>query len=109
MRIRVPRKKVREQFLIIYELEGCQKAINFLSEYYGTKKMRVILNGKKLGKNCEAFYFEGKAYFSKRSLKKRNVLHEFYHFLVDSKGLDISERAEEKEANRYSKEFLKKY
>jgi hypothetical protein len=108
MGIRVPRKKVRKQFLIIYELEGCQKAVNFLSEYYGVKRMRVVLNGKKLGRNCEAFYFQNKAYFSKKSLKKRNVLHEFYHFLIESKGLEIPERVEESDANRFAKHFLRK-
>jgi hypothetical protein len=108
MRIRIPHKKVREQFQIIYELKGCQKAINFLSEYYSIKKLRIILNGKKLGKNCEAFYFDGKAYFSKRSLKKRNVLHEFYHHLVEIKEVELSNRNEEKEANEYTRKFLRK-
>jgi hypothetical protein len=106
MRIRVPRKRVRERFLILYELEGCKKAVNFLSEYYGIKKMKIIVNGKKV-KRCEAYYFSGKAYFSKRGLKRRNVLHEFYHFLVDSKGLDMPESIEEKEANIYARTFLK--
>jgi len=69
--------------------------------------MKIILNGKKLGRNCEAFYFEGKAYFSKQSLIKRNILHEYYHFLVDLKCLEMPERVEEKEANCYAKDFLK--
>jgi len=105
MRIRIPRKSVRERFLIIYELEGCQKAVNFL----GVKRMKVILNGKKVGRGYEAYYFAGKAYFSKRSLKKRNVLHEFYHHLVETKGLEISERLEEKQANGYANEVVKKF
>lgn len=105
MRIRVPPKRVREKFHIIYELGGCQKAVNFLSEHYGIKKMKIILNGKKV-KRCEAYYFHNKAYFSKRGLKKRNVLHEYYHFLVDSKGLEIPERVEESDANRFAREFL---
>jgi hypothetical protein len=33
MRIKVPSKKVRERFLLIYELEGRQKAVNFLTKY----------------------------------------------------------------------------
>jgi hypothetical protein len=108
MRIRVPRKKVSEQFLVVYELYGCQRAVNFLSEYYGVKRMKIVLNGKKLGRGYEAFYFEGKAYFSKRSLNKRNVLHEFYHHLVETKRLEISERLEEKQANAYANELVKK-
>ena len=109
MRIRVPRKKVREQFLVVYELYGCQRAVNFLSEYYGVKRMRIILNGRKVGRGYEAYYFAGKAYFSKRSLTKRNVLHEFYHHLVETKGLEIPERVEEKQANGYANELVKKY
>ena len=70
--------------------------------------MRVVLNGKKLGRNCEAFYYEGKAYFSKRSLKKKNVLHGFYHHLAETKGLELPERLEEKQANSYAQEFVKK-
>lgn len=106
MRLRIPRKKIRERFLLIYELEGCQKAVNFLSEYYGVKRMRIILNGKKVGKGYVAYYFQGKAYFTKRSLRKRTILHEFYHFLSDSKGLISSEKVEESGANRFAREFL---
>jgi hypothetical protein len=105
MRLRVPNRKVREEFLLTYELSGAQRAIDYLSKHYGVKRMRIILNGKKLGRNCEAFYFEGKAYFSRRSLNKRNVLHEYYHFLVDSKGLDIPERLEERSARLFARSF----
>jgi hypothetical protein len=41
---------MREKFLIIYELQGCQKAVNYLTEYYGVRKMKVILDGKRVGK-----------------------------------------------------------
>jgi hypothetical protein len=108
MRLRVPPKRVRQKFHLIYELEGCQKAVSFLSEYYGIKRMKIILNGKKVGRGYEAYYFEGGAYFSKRSLNKRNVLHEFFHFLIESKGLELPERMEEKQANSYAREFVKK-
>jgi hypothetical protein len=91
---------------MIYELEGCQKAVNFLSKYYGVKRMKINLNGRKVGRGYVAYYFEGEAYFTKRGLKKRNVLHEYYHFLVDSKNLDMSERREEKCANIYARKFL---
>ena len=106
MRLRVPNRKVREEFLLIYELSGAQRAIDYLSKHYEVKRMKIVLNGKKLGRNCEAFYFEGKAYFSKRSLKKKYVLHEFFHHLASVKGLELSEREEEKEANNYAKNFL---
>jgi hypothetical protein len=107
MRIRIPPKRIREKFLLIYELEGCQKAVDFLTEYYGVKRMRIILNGRKVGNGDRACYFENKAYFTKRGLMKRTVLHELYHHLVEMKGLELPERIEEKQANRYASEFVK--
>jgi len=72
--------------------------------------MRVILDGKRVGTRKAngwlACYFENKAYFNKRGLNKRTVLHELYHHLVDAKGMDMSERNEEKEANAYSRQFF---
>ena len=108
MRIRIPRKRIREEFNLTYELFGCQRAVDYLSKHYEVKRMKIILNGKKLGRGYEAFYYHGKAYFSRKSLNKRTILHEYYHFLAESKGLDIPERVEEKEANAYAKEFQKK-
>ena len=81
--VKLPPKKVRERFLIIYELEGCQKAVNYLTEYYGVRRMRIFLNGRKVGKSCIAYYLEERAYFKKEGLNKRVVLHELYHHLVD--------------------------
>ena len=72
--IRIPRKKVREKFLLIYELEGCQRAVDFFTEYYGVKRMRIVLNGRKVGNGDRACYFESKAYFTKRGLKKRKLI-----------------------------------
>jgi hypothetical protein len=92
--------------LIIYELEGCQKAINFLTEYYEVKRMKIILNGKKVGKHNIALYYENKAYFTKKGLKKRTVLHELYHHLVHSKGMKTPDGIEEKEANNYARDSL---
>jgi hypothetical protein len=107
--IRIPPKRIRERFLIIYELEGCQKAVNFLSEYYGVRRMKIILDGKRVGTRKAngwlACYSENKAYFTKRGLNKRTVLHEFYHHLVEMKGLELPERIEEKQANNYAKNF----
>jgi hypothetical protein len=106
MRIRIPSKRIRERFWIIYELEGCQKAVNFLSEYYGVRKMKIVLDGKKVGKRYYAIYCRNKAYFTKRGLKKRTVLHELYHHLVKEKRLELSDSIEERQAIRYASEFL---
>src|SRR5271157_520738 len=106
MRIRVRCRKIRERFLIIYELEGCQKAVDFLTEYYGVRRMRIALNGRKVGNGCIAVYFENEAYFTKRGLTKRTVLHELYQHLAYVNGLDIPQRMEEKEASSYERDFL---
>lgn len=106
MRIKVPPKKIRGKFLLIYELHGCQKAVNFLTEYYGAKRMRIVLNGRKVGNGDLAVYFENEAYFMKRGLSKRNVLHELYHHLVYVNDLDLPNRREEKDANGFARDFL---
>jgi hypothetical protein len=107
MRIRIPSKKVCERFFLIYELEGCKEAVNYLAPYYGIKSMRIVLDGRRTGNGNRACYIENKAYFTKRGLGKRTVLHEFYHHLVDAKRLDLPSMTEEKEANGYARDFLK--
>jgi len=107
MKIRIPRKRIRERFLLTYELKGCQKATDFLTEYYGIRRMKIVLNGRKVGNGDSACYIENKAYFTKRGLNKRTVLHELYHHLAHSKGLDNLDGIEEKEANSYARELMK--
>jgi len=105
--VKLPSQRVRERFLIIYELEGCQKAVNYLTKHYHVKKMRIMLDGRKVGKNCIASYLEDCAYFKKTGLKKQVVLHELYHHLIKCNGLEPSLRMEEKEANHYAGDFAK--
>jgi hypothetical protein len=69
--------------------------------------MRIILNGRKVGNGDSACYFESKAYFTKRGLNKRTVLHELYHHLVYSEGIEKANRVEEKEANGFAREILR--
>jgi hypothetical protein len=107
--IRVPPKPIRERFQLIYELEGCQKAVNFLTEYYGIRRMKILLNGRKVGNGYIAQYFENKAIFTKRGLKKRTILHELYHHLIYSKNLEMTNRMEENEANDYARKLLNGY
>jgi hypothetical protein len=105
--VKLPSKKVREKFLIVYELKGCQKAVDFLTEYYGARRMRIILDGRKVPERCYGLYFKNRAYFTRDGLKRRVVLHELYHHLTYVKKLDIPDRIEEMNANNYSKEILK--
>jgi hypothetical protein len=105
--VKLPPKRVRDKFLIIYELEGCQKAVNFLTEYYEVRKMRIVLDGKKVCRNCAGFYLKNTACFTKNGLRRQIVLHEFYHHLVEVLSLEMPLRIEEKEANYYARYFLK--
>ena len=105
--VELPSKRIHEKFLIVYELKGCQKAVNLLTKYYGVRKMRIVLDGKRTGKTCIAFYEKNRAIFKKQGLNRMTVLHEFYHFLVDAKRLEMPIRKEEKEASTYAKAFIK--
>ena len=108
MKIRIPSKKVCEEFFLIYELYGCQKAVNYLTKHYGIRRMKIILDGRRVGNGYLCQYWENKAYFTKRALNKRNVLHELYHHIVEAYEMDISERKEEMEARRFVREILSK-
>jgi hypothetical protein len=105
--VKLPSKRVRERFLLIYELEGCQKAINFLTKYYGITRIKIVFNGRKVGNNYLGCYLENHAFFKKEGLTKKIVLHEFYHHLVEVRSLEMPLRIEEKEANAYARHFLK--
>jgi len=61
MKIRIPSKKVCEKFHLTYELEGAQKGVNVLTEYYRIPKMKIILDGRKVMKGYVCDYFEGTA------------------------------------------------
>jgi len=102
----IPRKKVREKFLLIYELEGCQKAVNFLTRYYGIRRMKIVVDGRRVGNRDYACYDNCKAYVTKRGLNKRTVLHELYHHIVYVKGWDMSVKKEETRANKYARTFF---
>jgi hypothetical protein len=109
--VKLPHKRVRERFWIIYELEGCQKAINYLTDYYGVCGMKIILNGKMVGRrksnDCVACYENNRACFTKEGLEKKTILHELFHHLMESKKLEISLCKEERESNSYANQFLR--
>ena len=108
MKIRMPSKRICERFHLTYELKGAQKGIDVLTRHYGIPRMKIMLNGRKVGRGNEADYFEGIACFTKKGLNKRNVLHELYHHVVEKKGLEMSERKEEREAGAFVREVVKK-
>jgi hypothetical protein len=106
MLTRIPSRKVCERFFLIYELKGCQEAVNFLSRHYGIRRMKVVLDGRRAGRGNSGCYFDNKAYFTKKGLSKRTILHELYHHLVDNRGWDLPSHEEERNADRYAREFL---
>jgi len=69
--------------------------------------MRIVLNGRKVGKNCIGYYLENNTYFKKVGLNRKTVLHELYHHLVAVKRLEMPLRKEEKEAKDYPRCFFK--
>lgn len=105
MRIRVPSRKIREKFLLTYEFKGCQEAVNFLTKHYRVRPMRIILKGRRVGNGDIAVYFQNRAYFTKKGLNKRTILHELYHHLVCVNELEVSKTKEEREANSYAGNF----
>lgn len=67
--------------------------------------MRIKLSGRKVGNGDIAVYFQNRAYFTKRGLTKRTVLHELYHHLVYANNLGMSDTKEERAANKYARSF----
>ncbi len=76
------------------------------AKYSGVRRMKIKLNGRKVGDRCIASYFQNRAYFTKKGLTKRTVLHELYHHFIYVNGLKIAERKEERDANGYVRDFL---
>jgi len=68
--------------------------------------MKIIVDGRRVGKGNEACYNECIAYFKKMGLNKRNVLHEFYHHLVHVFDWNLTQNKEERKANWYSKVIM---
>jgi len=108
VKIRIPPKRVCEKFHLTYELKGAEKAVKVLTEFYGIRRMKIIVDGRRVMKACEADYFEGTACFTRKGLNKRNVLHELYHHIVENNGLEMSEKIEEMEANRFARKVMRK-
>jgi len=70
--------------------------------------LACALNGRKAGNGYEASYDNCVAYFTKRGLRKSDVLHELYHHLAYVNEWDMSERREETEADEYARTILKR-
>jgi len=58
-----------------------------------------------VGNGNIACYDNCKAYFTKRGLTKRTILHELYHHIAYVEDLDMPVRTEERQANYYSRKL----
>lgn len=108
MRLRLPSRKVCERFRLIYELHGAQKGANVLTEYYGVRRLKVVVDGRRVYKAYSAIYLKNRAYFKRRFVSKRIVLHELYHHIVEAKRITMPLREEERRAEEFAREVMKK-
>jgi len=101
----IPSKRVREEFRLTYELKGAQKAVNFLAKHYGIRRMKIVVDGRRIGNGDEACYVYDShtAYFKRKGLDRSNVLHEFYHHLAYVRKLKLGRNKEEREAQKYAR------
>lgn len=107
MKIRIPSKRICQKFHLTYELKGAHKGINVLTEYYGIRRMKIVVDGRRVANGYECEYWENKAYFTKRGFNRRNVLHEVFHHVVEAKVIEMSEKKEERLARVFVKEVMK--
>ena len=105
----IPSKRFCERFYLTYELKGAQRAVDLLSRYYGIRRMKIVVDGRRVGNSDQACYEEHVAYFKKKRLNKRNVLHEFYHHHAYFYEWDMSDKREEREANWYRRIISKRF
>ena len=108
MKIPIPSKKVCERFHLTYELKGAQKGVDVLTRCYKIRRMKTILDGRRVANGYVCQYWKNKAYFTKKGFTRRNVLHELYHHLVEVKGIEMPEKKEERLANAFAKEVVRK-
>ena len=107
MRLKLPSKRVIEKFHLTYEMSGAQKGIGALSRYYGIRRMKIVVDGRKVGNGYEALYYRNIAYFTRRGFNRLNVLHEFYHHAINIFRYEMSSSREEKEASKFAREIIK--
>jgi hypothetical protein len=110
VKIRTPSKKVCSEFRLAYELNGAQKGVDVLTGYYGIRRMKVVVDGRRISKkkSWQAEYCRGKGYFKKRRLNRRLVLHELYHHVVECMELDMTRTQEESLANEFARKVARR-
>lgn len=59
----IPSKKVCKDFNLVYELECAQKAVDMLARYYKVRPMKIIVHGRRVGRNYLGYYLDNKSYY----------------------------------------------
>lgn len=105
--MRIPSKKIRDKFRSLM-WKDIQKAVNLLCSYYDMPKIKLIFDGRKIGGDYGMFDSDIPSITLNGShLTDRAVLHEFFHYVVWYKELDLSEKEEEFGAREFAREFLR--
>jgi hypothetical protein len=108
MRLRFPSRNVCDKFHLTYELEGAQKGATVLTSYYRVRRMKIVVDGRRVSKGYLAEYLRNNACFKRREIRKRLVLHELYHHIVEAKGIVFKRREEERLADEFARKVMRK-
>jgi hypothetical protein len=108
MRLRFPSKNACERFHLTYELQGAQKGANVLTRFYRVRSVKIVVDGRRVYKAYSAEYLRNRAYFKRREIRKRLVLHELFHHIVEAKGLTMPLYEEERRADEFARKVLRR-
>lgn len=108
MRMRIPSRNVCERFHLTYELEGAQKGTNVLTRFYRVGRMKVVVDSRRVSKGYSAEYLGNRAFFKRREIRKRLVLHELYHHIVEAKRLTMPLHEEERRAEEFARKVMRR-
>lgn len=107
--MRIPSKQILKKFDSLMNLD-IEKAVYLLCNYYKVPRVNLIFDGRKVGDgHYGCFDWEGvpTIILNYSHLTDRTVLHEFFHYVSWIRKYGFSEKEDEREANRFAREFLK--
>lgn len=105
---KIPSRKICQEFHLTYELKGAQKGVDVLTTYYKVRRMKIIVDGRKVANKYACEYWKPTAYFKKSTFNRRNLLHELYHHLIEVKGIEMPRKKEERLASLFVRKIMKK-
>jgi len=109
LKLRLPSRRICEKFRLVYELEGAQKGVDVLTRYYRVRRMKIVVDGRRLSKKYAiAEYWKNTGVFIMKRICKGDVLHELYHHLVEAKGLKVKRKDEERQADEFARKVVRR-